>query len=86
MNDYYDLPSYFSATRDRARSRRQERARAEIKAMTTHAPSAFEPLAETVEPIPASVSSFKLDPPLRPRDQSARSKSIDALLNRLRSR
>jgi hypothetical protein len=80
---WYDYPSYLASVRERAQAQRQERARAELRALTSHRPGEFQPLAQTVPPVPASVTDFRLDPPRAPRHQSARSKSVDGLLKQV---
>jgi hypothetical protein len=82
-DDFREWPRSAWGLRDRARARQEDRARDQIRAMSTEPVREFSPLQETMPVVPASVSSFRLDAPRRPRDQSARSKSVDTLLDRL---
>jgi hypothetical protein len=73
-----DYPRHLWGTRDRAQAKREELARAQVKAMRTPARE-FAPLPGPV----SDWSGFSLDVPRRPRHQSSRSKSIDLMLDRL---
>lgn len=65
---------------ERAQAAPAERARAQIKAMSKATETEFTPLP--VQPR-HQLGAFSLDAPRRPRHQSARSASIDMLLDHL---
>jgi len=80
-DDWREWDPALRATRDRAQARREEWARARVKALTSRAPSTFEPLA--VQPLhPVADIGPLYYQPRRHQDaaSSTRSRNLDALL------
>jgi hypothetical protein len=83
-DDWADYPSYLASVQERARNRRREEARRQVKAMSKATPTAFEPLP-VFDLHPVADIGGLYDQPRRHQHAASptRSREIDALLAKL---